>query len=61
LSKAKLLQVRVLALTLFLSANQCTDAHGDLLRGLQVVETAIGITSNAMGEKLEGTTSKLSA
>ncbi|KAG6878649.1 hypothetical protein C0993_001172 [Termitomyces sp. T159_Od127] len=29
------------------------DAHGDLLRGLQVVETAIGITSTLMGEKLE--------
>lgn len=31
-----------------------TDAHGDLLRGLQVVETAIGITSNLIGDKLEG-------
>lgn len=31
-----------------------TDAHGDLLRGLQVVETAIGITSNLLGDKLEG-------
>ncbi|KIM47863.1 hypothetical protein M413DRAFT_61305 [Hebeloma cylindrosporum] len=29
------------------------DAHGDLLRGLQVVETAAGITSTLMGEKLE--------
>ncbi|KAG5332155.1 hypothetical protein C0989_007119, partial [Termitomyces sp. Mn162] len=29
------------------------DAHGDLLRGLQVVETAISITSMLMGEKLE--------
>ncbi|KAI6162069.1 methylmalonate-semialdehyde dehydrogenase [Pisolithus thermaeus] len=29
------------------------DAHGDVLRGLQVVETAIGITSTLMGEKLE--------
>ncbi|KAG6832280.1 hypothetical protein H0H92_003513 [Tricholoma furcatifolium] len=30
-----------------------TDAHGDLLRGLQVVETSIGITSTLFGEKLE--------
>ncbi|KAG0696027.1 Aldehyde/histidinol dehydrogenase [Suillus ampliporus] len=29
------------------------DAHGDVLRGLQVVESAIGITSNIVGEKLE--------
>ncbi|KDR85348.1 hypothetical protein GALMADRAFT_234171 [Galerina marginata CBS 339.88] len=29
------------------------DAHGDLLRGLQVVETAAGITSTLIGEKLE--------
>ncbi|KAI6119826.1 methylmalonate-semialdehyde dehydrogenase [Pisolithus croceorrhizus] len=29
------------------------DAHGDVLRGLQVIETAIGITSTLMGEKLE--------
>ncbi|KAF8913007.1 methylmalonate-semialdehyde dehydrogenase [Gymnopilus junonius] len=29
------------------------DAHGDLLRGLQVAETAIGITSTLIGEKLE--------
>ncbi|KAH0590900.1 hypothetical protein H2248_001015 [Termitomyces sp. 'cryptogamus'] len=29
------------------------DAHGDLLRGLQVVETTIGITSTLMGEKIE--------
>ncbi|KAJ3779069.1 methylmalonate-semialdehyde dehydrogenase [Lentinula raphanica] len=29
------------------------DAHGDLLRGLQVVEHAIGITSTLLGEKLE--------
>ncbi|KIY66164.1 methylmalonate-semialdehyde dehydrogenase [Cylindrobasidium torrendii FP15055 ss-10] len=29
------------------------DAHGDLLRGLQVVETAIGVTSTLVGEKLE--------
>lgn len=31
------------------------DAHGDLLRGLQVVETAAGITSTLMGDKIEGT------
>ncbi|KAF8807731.1 methylmalonate-semialdehyde dehydrogenase [Phlegmacium glaucopus] len=29
------------------------DAHGDLLRGLQVVETAAGITSTLMGDKIE--------
>ncbi|KAJ7275188.1 methylmalonate-semialdehyde dehydrogenase [Mycena haematopus] len=29
------------------------DAHGDLLRGLQVVETAVGITSTLLGEKIE--------
>jgi hypothetical protein len=30
------------------------DAHGDLLRGLQVVETSIGITSTLLGDKIEG-------
>jgi malonate-semialdehyde dehydrogenase (acetylating) / methylmalonate-semialdehyde dehydrogenase len=30
------------------------DAHGELLRGLQVVETAAGITSTLMGDKIEG-------
>ena len=29
------------------------DAHGDVLRGLQVVETACGITSTLLGDKLE--------
>ncbi|KAK1228754.1 hypothetical protein PQX77_008248 [Marasmius sp. AFHP31] len=29
------------------------DAHGDLMRGLQVVETAIGITSTLLGQKIE--------
>ncbi|KAF9462086.1 methylmalonate-semialdehyde dehydrogenase [Collybia nuda] len=29
------------------------DAHGDLLRGLQVVETSIGITSTLLGDKVE--------
>jgi len=29
------------------------DAHGDVLRGLQVVETACGIATNLMGEKIE--------
>ncbi|KAJ7225669.1 methylmalonate-semialdehyde dehydrogenase [Mycena pura] len=29
------------------------DAHGDLLRGLQVVETSAGITSTLFGENLE--------
>ncbi|KAJ7630790.1 Aldehyde/histidinol dehydrogenase [Roridomyces roridus] len=28
------------------------DAHGDLLRGLQVVETAVGITSNLLGDHI---------
>ncbi|KAG8785384.1 hypothetical protein FRC19_009911 [Serendipita sp. 401] len=31
------------------------DAHGDVLRGLQVVETACGISSNLLGEKIEVT------
>jgi len=30
------------------------DAHGDILRGLQVVESAIGATFTLMGEKIEG-------
>lgn len=29
------------------------DAHGDVLRGLQVVETACGIAGNMIGDKLE--------
>ena len=29
------------------------DAHGDVLRGLQVVETACGITSTLLGNKME--------
>ncbi|KAG9014720.1 hypothetical protein FRB94_010567 [Tulasnella sp. JGI-2019a] len=29
------------------------DAHGDVLRGLQVVETACGIAGNLVGDKLE--------
>lgn len=37
------------------------DAHGDVLRGLQVVETAIGITSTLLGEKIEGDTGLCSA
>lgn len=31
------------------------DARGDIHRGLQVVETAAGITSNLLGEHVEGT------
>jgi len=31
------------------------DAHGDLLRGLQVVETAIAVTNTLMGDKIEVT------
>jgi acyl-CoA reductase-like NAD-dependent aldehyde dehydrogenase len=29
------------------------DAHGDVLRGLQVVETACGAASALLGEKIE--------
>jgi malonate-semialdehyde dehydrogenase (acetylating) / methylmalonate-semialdehyde dehydrogenase len=31
-----------------------TDAHGDLYRGLQVVQAAASITSTLMGNQLEG-------
>jgi hypothetical protein len=31
------------------------DAHGDILRGLQVVEAAAAIPQSMMGQKLEGT------
>ncbi|KAK0464985.1 methylmalonate-semialdehyde dehydrogenase [Desarmillaria tabescens] len=34
-------------------ASSIAHAHGDLLRGLQVVESAIGITSTLLGEKIE--------
>jgi hypothetical protein len=34
--------------------NSDLDAHGDVLRGLQVVETSIGITSSLLGDKMEG-------
>jgi hypothetical protein len=30
------------------------DAHGDVLRGLQVVETACGIPTALLGDKIEG-------
>lgn len=30
------------------------DARGDVHRGLQVVETAVGITSNLLGDHIEG-------
>jgi len=36
------------------SSDRSADAHGDLLRGLQVVETSIGITSTLLGDKIEG-------
>ena len=39
-------------ITLF-SYRHGKDAHGDVLRGLQVVETACGITSTLLGEKIE--------
>lgn len=45
---------RVLFVCWFHCSARNIDAHGDLLRGLQVVETAVGITSMLMGEKLEG-------
>ena len=32
-----------------------TDAHGDLHRGLQAVQAAAAVTTNLIGEKLEGT------
>jgi len=32
----------------------CADAQGDVHRGLQVVETAIGVTSNMLGDHIEG-------
>ena len=35
-------------------AQRIVDAHGELLRGLQVVETAVGITSTLMGDKIQG-------
>jgi hypothetical protein len=54
LSRAKLYQVLVDHLAASIALILQTDAHGDLLRGLQVVETAIGITSNLLGDKLEG-------
>ena len=31
----------------------CVDAHGDVLRGLQVVESACAVTSLLLGEKIE--------
>jgi len=34
--------------------NRVIDAHGDLLRGLQVVESAASITTTLLGDKLEG-------
>lgn len=30
------------------------DAQGDVLRGLQVVESALAVTTSVMGDKLEG-------
>jgi hypothetical protein len=37
--------------------NSYLDAHGDILRGLQVVESACAIPTSLMGSKLEGTPS----
>lgn len=54
-SRARPLLVSVLfPLAKFTPIFPSADAHGDVLRGLQVVETAIGVTSNLLGEKLEG-------
>jgi hypothetical protein len=36
------------------SSDVLSDAHGDLLRGLQVVETTAAITTTLIGEKLQG-------
>jgi hypothetical protein len=40
----------------YVLANQTpfSDAQGDIYRGLQVVETAIGITSNLLGDHIQG-------
>lgn len=38
---------------LILNLYEHIDAHGDVLRGLQVVETACGITSTLLGDKIE--------
>lgn len=56
-SKARPLRVRILyylPLAKFTLKPHSADAHGDVLRGLQVVESAVAITSNLLGEKLEG-------
>ena len=34
--------------------HNCIDAHGDLLRGLQVAESAIAATTTLLADKLEG-------
>ena len=34
--------------------HNCIDAHGDLLRGLQVAESAIAATATLLADKLEG-------
>jgi hypothetical protein len=36
------------------SSDVLSDAHGDLLRGLQVVENTAAITTTLLGDKLEG-------
>jgi malonate-semialdehyde dehydrogenase (acetylating)/methylmalonate-semialdehyde dehydrogenase len=38
----------------FSKTHNFPDAHGDILRGLQVVENAIGVTFTLMGDKIEG-------
>jgi malonate-semialdehyde dehydrogenase (acetylating)/methylmalonate-semialdehyde dehydrogenase len=37
-----------------LSLTAAVDAHGDILRGLQVVESACSLPTSIMGSKLEG-------
>jgi hypothetical protein len=53
-SRERPLPVHILLDLFGILSNHSPDAHGDVLRGLQVVETAIAVTSNIVGEKLEG-------
>jgi hypothetical protein len=56
-NKGRLWEVCYIEHTLYTAFNgpltNRLDAHGDVLRGLQVVESACGIASNLMGEKIE--------
>jgi len=53
-NKVKLWRVSFSAPKLVVLFHGLSDAHGDLLRGLQVVETAAAITTSLLGDKLEG-------